>query len=324
VTPVKWHLCAALCSALFGFAALPCGAQSYPTKPVRLVVPFGAGGGADSSARLVSPAVTATLGQQLVVENRSGASGTIGAAFVARAAPDGYTLLLATVDMAITAASFSKLTFHPLKDFSAITLLAKTPNILAVHPSLPAKFVKELIALARANPGKINYAAPIATILHLAAEMFNTMAKVKLTNIPYVSTAPSVIAVLSGESSVIFAPAVAILPHAKSGRMRTLAITSSQRSPAIPELPTVAESGLPGYEMETWYGIVAPVGTPEEIIVRLNGEFNKAVQTREVTARLMNEASTPVAGTVAEFSAYMKEEMSKIEKVVKAAGVRAD
>ena len=324
MSSIRTNSSLAVCALCLALSAVEGRAQTYPVKPVRLVVPFGAGGGADSAARVIAPAISERLGRQLVIDNRTGAAGTIGSGHVAAAPPDGYTLLLATGEIAITAALFEKLPYDPLKDFAPVTLLVKSPSILAVHPSLPVKSVKDLIVLARANPGKINYAAPVGTLLQLAAESFKIMAKVDLTLIPYVSSAPSVISVLSGETSVIFVPAMAVLAQTKSGKLRALAITSIQRSPALPDMPTVAESGLPGFDMVTWYGILAPAGTPDEIVTRLNGDFVKGIATRDVSSRFMNEASSLVGSTPADFGTYLKDEISKVGKVVRAAGLRVN
>ena len=315
---------AILASALPCLGASESRAQAYPAKPIRLVVPFAAGGGADVLARTIAPAVGERLGQQMVIDNRAGAAGTIGSAQVARASPDGYTLLLVTVPFLISANLFDKLPYDPLKDFAPVTLLVTTPNILAVHPSLPVKSVKDLIALARAYPGRINYAAPVGTVIQLSAELFKTMAKADLTHITYAGTAPAVIAVLSGESSVVFGPTISVLPHSATGRLRAVAITSSQRSPALPELPTIAESGLPGFDMVTWYGVLAPAATPEDIITRLNLELVKIITSPEVAARFIRESSVPGGSTPAEFGAYLKNEMGKIGKLVKTSGARTN
>lgn len=317
-------LAIALFGELWAWSGAVALAQNYPVKPVRFIVPFSAGGGADATARLFTAGVSEGLGRQLVIENRGGASGTIGAELVARAAPDGYTLLLATANFAVTVSLFSKLRFDPVKDFTAVTVLVKTPSIFAVHPSLPVKSIKELIALAKANPGKINYASGgVGSTLHLSAEMFKVVAKVDMLHVPYNGTGPALIGVLSGEAAVIVAPG-ALVPYVRSGRLRALAITSIRRSPALPDLPTVAESGLPGFEVNQWYGVVAPAGTPDQVVAKLNSEFVRVVHTPQLTALLINDASTPVGSTPQESAAHLKDEIAKWAKVVKFAGIRAD
>jgi tripartite-type tricarboxylate transporter receptor subunit TctC len=281
------------------------------------MVPFTAGGGADTMARLVAPRVGERLGQQVVIENRGAAGGTVGTGVAARAASDGYTIVLTAANLAAAVSLFDKLTFDPLKDFTAVTLLAKSPSILAVHPSLPVKSVRELIVLAKSHPGKVNYAGGVGSLLHLDVEYFKTVAQVDLVQVPYNGSGPSMIGILSGEASVVIAPTTLVLPHSQSGRLRALAITSSKRFPALPDLPTVAESGLPGFETHQWYGILVPVGTPEAIVNRLNNEFVSVMQMPEITSRMISNASIPVGSTRAEFTTYFREEVTKWAKVVK-------
>lgn len=297
-------------------------AQAYPTKPVRFIVPFTPGGGADTTSRLIGPRLGDRLGQQVVVENRGGAGGTIGAAIAAKAAPDGYTIVLGTSNIAAGVSLFDKLPFDPLKDFATVSLLVKTPSILAVHPSLPVKSVKDLIALARAHPGKLNYAGGIGSLLHLDAEYFKAMAKVDIVQVPYNGSGPSMIGILSGETSVVISPTLLVLPHARSGRLRALGITSAERFPTLPELPTIAESGVPGFETHQWYGILVPVGTPEAIVSRLNAELVKVIQAPDLKARPTSEASIPVGSTPAQFGAYFRNEIEKWKKVIKYSGAR--
>lgn len=314
----------ACCGILFGTGA-DSPARSYPAKPIRFIVPYVAGGGADAMARLIAPRLSDKLGQQVVIDNRGGAGGNIGSELAARAAPDGYTLLMGAAALAINVSLYGKLTFDPLKDFTAVTLLAKTPNILAVHPSLPVKSVKELIALAKAAPEQINYASGgSGTTPHLTMELFKTMAKVNLVHVPYKSAGPALIALLSGEVSLMPASPLLVMPHVKSGKLRALAITSITRSPALPELPTVAESGLSGFEVAQWYGILAPAGTPDTVVARLNSELVKIMQTPAVNEWLLREGSLPVGNTPQEFAAYLKEEVAKWAKVVKFSGARVD
>ena len=241
----------ALFAALAGFS-VSARAQAYPVKPVRFIVPFNAGGGADAMARLLAGPLSERLGQQVVIENRGGAGGTIGAALGAKAPADGYTLVMGSTNLAAAPSLHARLPYDTLKDFSPVTLLAKTPSIFAVHPSLPVKSVKELIALARARPGHINYAGGAGSTNHLDAEFFKSLAKVNIVQIPYNGTGASLIGVLSGEASIIIAPSLVVLPHVRSGRLTALAVTSLRRSTALPGIPTVDESGLPGFETAQW------------------------------------------------------------------------
>ncbi|HKA43926.1 MAG TPA: tripartite tricarboxylate transporter substrate binding protein [Burkholderiales bacterium] len=299
-------------------------AQGYPFKPIRFIVPFAPGGGADTMARLIGAPLSERLGQQVVIENRGGAGGTIGAALAAKAAPDGYTLVMGSTNLAAAPSLHGKLSFDPLKDFTAVTLLAKTPSIIAVHPSLPARSVKELIALARARPGQINYAGGAGSTNHLDAELFKSMAKVDIVQVPYNGTGASLIGVLSGEASVIVAPTLVVLPHVKSGRLRPLAVTSLQRSAAIPDAPTVAESGVPGFETGQWYGILAPAGLSDPVVTRLNAESVKTVQDPEFAARLGRDGSMALGTTPQEFTSYFRGEIAKWARVIKISGARVD
>jgi tripartite-type tricarboxylate transporter receptor subunit TctC len=294
-------------------------AQSYPSKPIRLIVPFTPGGGADATARVIAPVLSERLGQTIVVDNRGGAGGTIGAAQAARATPDGYTLLLGTTNLAAAPALLGKLSFDPIRDFAAVSLLARTPGVLAVHPSLPVKSVKQLIALARAKPGLINYAGGVGSTLHLDAELFKTMAKVDIVQVPYNGTGPALVGVLAGEASVVIAPTISVLPHARTGRLHALAVTSLQRSAAAPELPTVSET-LPGYETGQWYGILVPAGTPGAIISRLNSECVQIVQSPDFSSRMTREGSIPLGTSAQEFAGYFNAEIAKWNRVIKFSG----
>jgi len=310
------------CAALLGLVVGEGHAQAYPVKPIRFVVPFTAGGGADTMARLVGGRVGNSLGQQLVIENRGAAGGTLGTGIAAKAAPDGYTIVLTASNIAAAVSLFDKLTFDPLKEFVPVTLLAKTPSILAVHPSLPVKSVQELIAMAKAKPGKVNYAGGVGSLLHLDVEYFKAMAKIDLVQVPYNGSGPSMIGVVSGEASVVISPTTLVLPHAQSGRLRALAITSAERFPSLPDLPTVAESGLPKFNTQQWYGVLVPTGTPKSIVMRLNSEFVKVMQSPEVRQRMINDASIAVGSSPQEFAAFFRDEIAKWAKVVKFSGAR--
>jgi tripartite-type tricarboxylate transporter receptor subunit TctC len=309
-------LCAVLCGADGGSAC----AQSYPTRPIRLLVPYPAGGGADFMARLVAPMLGERLGQQVFVDNRGGAGGTIGTTMVARASPDGYTVLLAASNFAWSVSLFENLNYDARNDFAAVTLLAQTPSILAVNPALPVKSVGELIALARSKPGTINYAGGVGTSMQTDTELLKATAGIDLAQIPYRGTAPAVLAALSGEASVIMAPTMSLLPHVRDGKLRALAISSDRRMPSLPDLPTVAEAGVPGFETYQWYGVFVPSRTPPEIVARLNRELVAIMRTPEVTTRLAGEALIPVADTPEAFARFFSDEIGKWAKVLKPVG----
>jgi tripartite-type tricarboxylate transporter receptor subunit TctC len=313
-----------LCGLLFDADVGPARAENYPSKPVRLLVPYPAGGGADFMARLIASMLSERLGQQVFVDNRGGAGGTIGAAIAAKALPDGYTVQLAASNLAWSVSLFENLNYDPLKDFAAVTLLAKTPSILAVNPALPVKSVKELIELARAKPGKINYAGGIGTSMQTDTELFKAMAGVDLAQIPYRGTAPAVLATLSGEASVIIAPTMPVLPHIKNGSLRALAISSSQRIPSLPDVPTIAESGVPGFDTYQWYGVFVPSHTPRDIVARLNRELVEIMRAPEITTRLAGETLIPVGNTPEEFTAFFGDQIVKWAKVLKPSGPPAD
>lgn len=300
-------------------------AQGYPTGPVRMIVPFPAGGGVDNMGRIVGQKLTEVLGKPIVVENRGGANGMIGSEIVAKSPKDGYTLLFNGANFVTTPSLFSKATYDPIRDFEPISLVSLAPNILVVHPSLPARSVPELIAIAKARPGQVQYAGSgSGSTPHLAAELFKTMAKVDMVHIPYRGSGPAMIGLLSGEASVMFLPAINAGPHLKSGRLRALAVTSAARLPAMPQLPTIAESGLRGYESSQWYGAFAPAGTPAEILNVLNGHIVNMMQSPEMKQRLIAEGTVPVGSTREQFASHIKAEIVKWAKVIKQSGARVD
>ncbi len=303
------------------FSAATTHAQSYPSRPVRMVVPYPAGGGADFVARLLAQGLSERLGQQVFVDNRGGAGGTIGTVFAAKAAPDGQTLYLAAANLAWSVSLFENLAYDPLTDFSPVGLVARTPSILAVNPALPAKSVKDLIALAKASPGKINSAGGTGTSMQTDMELFKAMAGVDFAQIPYRGTAPAVLATLSGEVSVIIAPTTALLPHVRSGALRALAISGDQRSPAVAELPTIAEAGVPAFETYQWYGVLVPNRTPRDIVVRLNREIGNVIRAPNVETLLASQALVPATDTPEEFKEFMHAQIDKWAKVLKATDV---
>ena len=298
-------------------------AQSYPAKPIRFIVPFPPGGGNDTLARLIGQKLTAATGQQVIIDNRPGAGGAIGAEVAAKSAPDGYTIFLAGVAThGINPNLRKKLPYDPIKDFDAVSLIASAPLLVVVHPSLPVTSVKQLIALAKKEPGKINYASNGAGgSSHMAVELFKMMTGTNLVHIPYKGLSPALTELLSGEVQLMFSSAVAMLPQVKAGKLRAIAMTGAKRSPAIPDIPTVAEAGVPGYETGSWYGIVAPAGTPKLAIDRLSKEVIAIVHSPDISKRLNDEAVIPVGSTPAEFTAHIKKELARWAKVIKQSGI---
>jgi tripartite-type tricarboxylate transporter receptor subunit TctC len=299
-------------------------AQNYPAKTVRMVVGYPPGGPTDVIARLVSQKLTQALGQQVIVDNRPGASGMIGAELTVRAAPDGYTLLMVPVTYAVTPSLFAKMTYDVEKDLAPVAQVAAAPFILVVHPTLPVKTVKDLITLDRRNPGQINFAsASTGGMPHLAGELFNSMTGTKLVHIPYKGAAPATTDLISGQVTLMFNNMLSSMPQVKAGRLRAVAVTSTKRSAAAPELPTIAET-VPGYEASGWYGAFAPAATPRDIINRLNTEMNRAMKMPDVIQRLAGDGVEAVGTTPEQFAAYLKQEVAKWGKVVKASGAKAD
>lgn len=301
-------------------------AQSYPVKLIRVIVPNPAGGGVDVAMRAISPHLSKNLGQQIVIDNRSGAGGRIGTELVANAAPDGYTLLASYSSLASNAAFYTDLPFDTVKDFAPITLVVVTPTLLVVNPSMPVKTVKQLITLAKKRPGEILYASVGAgTPPHLAAELFNMMAAIKMTHVPYKGGPPSVVAVISGEAQITFAAVTITLPHTKSGKLRAIAVASLERLKLLPNIPTIDESGLQGYEANAWYALLAPAKTPQPIIEKLHREIVKVMQRSDVRESLIMQVGVePVSSTPEQLAALIKSDIEKWSKVVKATGAKVD
>ena len=301
-------------------------AQAFPAKAVRIVVPFPPGGGVDIVARVVGPKLTESWGQQVIVDNRAGASGMIGTELAARAAPDGYTLIMGTMgNFAVNPHLFPKMTVDPLRDLAPITLVVAVHFVLVAHPSLPARNVKELVALAKSRPGQITYASSGAGgAPHLAGELFKRMAQVNLIHIPYKGSGPSFQDLLGGQVSLTFDSLVQSLPYIKSGRLKALAVLGNTRSPLVPEVPTVAESGVPGYELTNWFGLAAPAATPRETIAKLHADFVKALQHADVREKLTGMGADAVGNTPEQFGAFMRTESAKWAKLVKETGIRGE
>jgi tripartite-type tricarboxylate transporter receptor subunit TctC len=314
-----------LCAALAAVSA-SAAAQQYPVRPVRFVLGFAPGGASDTMARAIGTQLSQGLGQPVVIDNRAGAGGNIAAEIVARSAPDGYTMLLGNNGiLAVNVSLYPKLAFDPVKDFAPVVLVASQPNVLVVHPGVAAKSVKELVALAKAKPGQLNYASPgPGTTGHLAGELFKRMVGVEYTIIPFKGGGPAALAMLSGETQFTFATALSVQGHIKSGKLRALAVTTAARSASFPELPTVAESGVPGFDAITWHGVVVPARTPQAVIARLNREFNKLLQAPDMRAKLLALGSEVIGGEPKQLTDYMKVEIPRWAKVIKESGARAE
>ena len=308
-------------------AILTCGAcaQAFPTKPVRLIVPSAAGGSTDTISRILGQKLTAALGQAVVVDNRAGAGGNIAAEIVAKSPPDGYTLLIPYGGYAINPTLDKKLSFDPVRDFEPVIQICSVTGILVVHPSLPVKTVRELIALAKARPGQLNFAsAGSGTVIHLAGELFKTMANVDIVHVPYRGSGPALNDLLGGQVAMMFANMPGTIQHVRTGRLRVLAVNSARRSPLLPEVPTVAEAAVPGYEASTWFGVLAPAATPKEIVAKLNTEIARVLGTPEMAEYFSNEGAVAVGGPPAQFGVFIKTEIEKWGKVVRASGARVD
>jgi tripartite-type tricarboxylate transporter receptor subunit TctC len=304
--------------------ALPCAvnAQSYPAKPIRVIVPFAAGGVADVVGRIVMAKLTEALHQQVVIDNRGGAGGTIGSDLGAKAPPDGYTLTLPAASHTTTPGLYKKLPFDPVKDFAGITQLVTVPYILVVHPSLPVTSVKQFIALAKSKPGELSYgSAGNGSSNHLAGELFKSMSGTNITHVPYKGSAPAMADLLGGHISFMFDAINTSLPHMKTGRIRALAIGTLKPSPVAPQLPTIASQGLPGYEANTWIGLLAPAGTSREIVNRLNAELVKILKIPEIQERLSSQGAEPVGSSPEQFDAFLRSEVAKWSKVIRDANV---
>ena len=299
---------------------------AYPNRPIRMIVPFTAGGPTDVAGRTIAPRLSEYLGQSIIIENRGGVGGATGTEFVAKSVPDGYTLLLGSIGgLAVSPSLNPKLGYNTLRDLAPVSQIVNVAYILTLHPSVPAKSVKELIALAKARPGKLNYGTGGAgTGPHLAGELLNMMAGVSIVHVPYKGTGPALTALLSGEIDLTFDNLLIVLPQIKAGRVRPIAATGSQRSKLMPELPTIAESGLAGFSATGWYGVMAPAAAPKEIVAKLNTEITRTLRAPDVSERLNSMAAEPTPGTPDQFGALIRSEIEKWAKVVKAANMKAE
>ncbi|MCE2950274.1 MAG: tripartite tricarboxylate transporter substrate binding protein [Betaproteobacteria bacterium] len=305
--------------------AQPSPSGAWPAKPMRLVIPFAPGGTTDNIGRLVAQRLAEPLGQPVVVDNRPGAGGMIGADMVAKAPPDGYTMLMMTIAFPINAGMRKDLPFDPIRSFAPVTQLVSLPLMLVVHPSVPVKSVKELAALARARPGQLTYATSgHGTSPHMAAAMFTWMTKTEMIHVPYKGNAPTLVDLLGGQVSMTFGIAHQFLPHVKSGKLRALAVTTAKRTGFAPQLPTIAEAGLDGYEISAWQGILAPAGTPKEITTRLSSEIARILRQPDVVERLVAEGAEPVASAPDAFGEYLRAELARWSRVGREAGIRIE
>jgi tripartite-type tricarboxylate transporter receptor subunit TctC len=316
------HAACIACSVLGSMATGAAFAQAYPVKPVRVVVPSSAGGGTDIIARVLAPELSKRLGQQVIIDNRPGAGTMIGIEIAAKSPGDGYTLLMGLSTLAINSALYNKVPYDPVRDFAPITVAATSGSILVVHPSLPAKTLKDLIAFARARPGQLNYAsAGTGTYPHMTYELFLSMAKLKMEHIPYKGTGPAMIDMIAGQVTSMAATVITGMPHIRSGRLRPLGITSLKRSDVAPDIPTVSEAGLPGFESVQWYGLLAPANTPRDIVNRLYKEMVQILQLPDVRKRFAADAVDTIGNSPDEFSHHISSELDKWEKVARGAGI---
>ena len=314
--------------AVAAAGALPLGAlaQNFPTKPITIIVPFSAGGTTDILARIVGQGLTTELGQSVVVDNKPGAGGNIGGSLAAKAAPDGYTLFMGTVGThAINQSLYKKMPFDPVKDFAPLSRVATVPNLLVAHPSQPFKTVKEMIAYAKANPGKITYGSPgSGASPHVSGELFKSMTGTDLLHIPYKGSAPAMTDLLGGQTSVMFDNMPSAIQHVRSGKLRPIAVTTAKRSPELPNVPTIAEAGVPGYEATSWFGMFAPAGTPKPVLDKLHAALIKVLNQADVKKKIAEQGGDVVAETPDQFAAFIKAESVKWGKVVKESGATAD
>ena len=317
------HLAALALSIAFPVLA---HAQAYPSQPIKMIVPFTAGGTTDILARTIGQKLSEAWRQPVIVENRPGAGGNIGADVVAKAKPDGYTILMGTIGtQAINASLYSKMPYDAAKDFAPVTLVAMVPNVLVVHPAVNARTVGELVALAKAKPGELNFASSsTGGSPHLSGEMFKQMTGANIVHVPYKGSAPAITDLLGGQVSLMFDNLPSALPQVKAGKLRALGVTSARRSQAAPDIPTIAESGVPGYEVDSWFGILAPAATPKEIVSKLNVEIVRILKIPEVRERLLEQGAEPVGDTPEQFAEHIRKETVKWARVVKASGAKAD
>jgi tripartite-type tricarboxylate transporter receptor subunit TctC len=316
----RTKLTCALAAALL--AALPAAAQNYPAKAVRIIVPYAAGGNTDITARAVGAKLAEAFGQQVIVDNRPGGATNIGSELAAKATPDGYTIFMGGASNAINMSLYAKPPYDTLRDFAPISLCVKGANVLSTHPSLPARNLKELIALAKTRPGKLNFASSgLGSSNQMAGELLKVMAGINIIHVPYKGNAPALTDTVAGHVEMIFSGVPALVPHIKSGRLRAIGIGSLKRFSALPEVPTFDESGLKDYEATTWFGLMAPVKTPKEIVARLNVEVDRIIKSADIQTRFINDGLEPIGGSPADFDKFIRAEIAKYAKVIKTARI---
>lgn len=311
---------------LWVFSAVAAAAQAYPARPIRFIVPFPPGGNVDLLARMIGQKLSDAFGKQIVIDNRPGAAGIIGTEMAAKAPSDGYTMLMGSIGaLSINPSYYKKLPYDTLRSFAPVTLVATTPNIVVVHPSLPANSVGELIALAKGKPGQLNFASGgMGGSAHLAAELLKTMAGIDIVHVPYKGIPQAITDLLAGQVQIMTPPMPATVPHIKTGKLRALAVSSAKRNTAMPELPTVAEAGVPGYEADAWYGVLVPAGTPKLLIAKLNTEISRLLVVPEVSSYLASQGAEVSTTTPEQFATFIENEISKWAHVIKSAGIRVE
>ena len=313
-----------LAAAFVGLNALAVQAQAYPTKPVRIIVPFAPGGGSDFIGRFIAQRLSDSWGKQVIVENKPGAGGMLGVEQGVKSAPDGYTLVLIASSYTVNP-SIYKLAFDPAADITPIIQLSQGPLLVVVRPSLPVKNLKELIALAKAKPGQVNFASSgQGSVIHLATELFDSMAGIKMNHIPYKGTGPALTDTIGGQTDVFFSSTATAMPQVQAGKLRALAVTTAKRIPALPDVPTIAEAGVPGYDVVLWHGLIGPKGMPKDVVDRVNAEATKALKLKETAAQLQNDGVAPAGGTPAQFGGTIRKEIGMWRKVVADAGVKVE
>jgi tripartite-type tricarboxylate transporter receptor subunit TctC len=310
--------------AMLAAFALPARAQQYPTKPVRIIVPFAPGGGSDFIARFMAQRLTESLGSQVIVENKPGAGGVLGVEVGVKSPGDGYTLTLIASSYTVNP-SIYKLHFDPVTDITPIIQMSQGPLLVVVSPGVPVKTIKELIALAKSKPGEVTFASSgQGSVIHLATELFDTMANIKMNHIPYKGTGPALTDTLAGQTNVFFSSTANAMPHVKAGKLRAIAVTTTKRIPALPDVPTIAESGVPGYDVVLWHGLIGPKGLPRAVVDRINGEVTKSLKLKETAEQLQNDGVAPAGGTPEQFAAQIRKEIGIWKKVAADAGVKAE
>jgi tripartite-type tricarboxylate transporter receptor subunit TctC len=313
-----------LAALLFSVVMVPAFGQTYPSKPIRIIVPFAPGGGSDFIARFMAQKLTGALGTQVIVENKPGAGGVIGIEQGIKSPADGYTLTLIASSYTVNPSVY-KLNFDPVADITPIVQMSQGPLLVVVNPSVPVKTAKDLIAMAKAKPGEINFASPgQGSVIHMATEYFDSMAKVKMNHIPYKGTGPALTDTIAGQTQVLFSSTATALPHVKSGKLTAIGVTTAKRIPALPDVPTVMESGLPGYEVVLWHGLIGPKDLPKAVVDKIGGEVNKLLKQPETAAQLESDGVAPAGGTAAQFAAQIKKEIGVWKKVAADAGVKQE